>query len=455
MTFRLALPVLSVALLALIGVDAMGQERVEVPFEKYELPNGLDVILHEDHSTPIVAVNVWYHVGSSREKKGRSGFAHLFEHMMFQGSEHVGDDEHFRLIQEAGGTLNGSTNPDRTNYWEVLPSNYLEMALWLEADRMGFLLPAMTKQKFENQRDVVKNERRQNYENRPYGLARKVIYENLYPENHPYHWLTIGTQEDLSAASLEDVKEFFRRYYGPNNASLVIGGDFDREQVKQWVQKYFGDLPRGPEVARPIYWLPELDEEKRLMMEDRVRLPRLYLVWHTPPLFAKGDAELDLLADVLAGGKSSRLYKSLVYEKQIAQSVMAYQSSREMAGTFWIVATAKPGYNLAELEREIDLELERIRTEPVTEREIERARNGIEANTIYRLQRLGGFGGKTDQLNAYNTYMLDPGYFDEDLARYFEATPESIRRTAARYLHERRLVLSVVPKGKPELQATK
>lgn len=442
------------AMILMLGAASFAQ--VEVKYEKYNLPNGLTVILYEDHSTPIVAVNVWYHVGSGREKPGRSGFAHLFEHMMFQGSKHVGDDQHFKLIQEAGGTLNGSTNTDRTNYWEVAPGNFLEMLLWLESDRMGFLLDAMTLEKLNNQREVVKNERRQNYENRQYGLAGKIIMENLFPPDHPYNWQTIGTQEDLSNASLEDVKEFFRRWYGPNNASLCIGGDFDPAQTKQWVEKYFSALPRGPEVARFTTWMPEIPLEKRLVMEDRVQLPRLYMAWITPPAYANDDAELSLLAEVLAGGKNSRLYRALVYEKKIAQDVSAFQGSREMVSTFQITATAKPGQNLATIESAILDELEKVKSDGVAPRELERAQNQREARFVYALQSVGGFGGVTDQLNAYNVVLGDPGYFNENLRRYKSASANDLQRVARRYLQlDPRVVLSVVPKGKTELSAGK
>ncbi|MFQ6618441.1 MAG: M16 family metallopeptidase [Fidelibacterota bacterium] len=442
-------------LLIFIISFSFSSAQIQINFEKYELPNGLDVILHEDHSTPIVAVNVWYHVGSKNEVPGKTGFAHLFEHMMFQGSENVGDDEHFKYIQDAGGSANGSTNPDRTNYWEVVPGNYLEMVLWLEADRMGYLLPAVNLEKLNNQRDVVKNERRQNYENRPYGLARKMIYENLYPEDHPYHWLTIGTQEDLTNASLEDVTDFFKRYYGPNNASLSIGGDFDPAQVKELVEKYFGSIPPGPPVKTPEVPIPSLTEEKRLVMEDKVQLPRIYMAWHTVPLFAPDDAELDVLSDILSSGKNSRLYKRLVYELQIAQDVWTYQSSGEIAGVFFIISTAKPGNNLSELEKVIFEELEKIKSEGPLEREVQRSVNQMEASFIYRLQSLGGFGGKTDQLNAYNIWTGNPGYFNEDLDRYRNVTPEDVKRVANKYLiPDKRVVLSVVPEGKLELQAS-
>jgi zinc protease len=428
------------------------QTQITVPFEKYVLPNGLNVILHEDHSVPIVGVNMWYHVGSAREKRGKTGFAHLFEHMMFQGSKHVEKGEHFKFLQEAGATLNGSTNTDRTNYWELVPSNFLELALYLESDRMGFLLEAMDQQKLDNQRDVVKNERRQNYENRPYGLAGKLISENLYPPDHPYHWLTIGTEEDLSNATLEDVKEFFRRYYGPNNASLCIGGDIDVNKTKELVEKYLGGLKKIPDVPRVQPLGTAVGGEKYLTMEDHVQLPRLYLAWPSVSSYAQDDAELDLLASILTRGKNSRLYKALMYEKQIAQDVSAFESGGEIAGEFYVIATAKPGHTLKELKAAIDEVIEGMKEGGVQSRELERAKNGFKADFVYRLQSVGGFGGRTDVLNQYNIFLGDPGYFDKDLERYEKASAAEIQGVAQKYLkQEGRIILSVVPLGKKEL----
>jgi zinc protease len=428
--------------------------QIDVPFEKYVLPNGLNVILHKDHSVPIVGVNLWYHVGSAREKPGKTGFAHLFEHMMFQGSEHVEKGDHFKFLQEAGGTLNGSTNTDRTNYWELVPSNFLELALYLESDRMGFLLDAMDQAKLNNQRDVVKNERRQNYENRPYGLAGKLINENLYPPDHPYHWLTIGTQEDLSNATLEDVMQFFRQYYGPNNASLCIGGDIDVKKTKGLVEKYFGGLKKVPDVPRMQPRGITVAGEKHLTMEDHVQLPRLYLAWPSVPNYAGDDAELDLLASILARGKNSRLYKTLVYEKQIAQDVSAFESGGEIAGEFYIIVTAKLGHTLKEINTAIDEVIEGVKNGGVQGRELERAKNGFKADFVYRLQSVGGFGGRTDVLNQYNIFLDDPGYFEKDLERYEKATVAEIQGVAEKYLKpDGRIILSVIPFGKKELEA--
>lgn len=426
------------------------QAQIDLKLEQYKLPNGLTVILHEDRSVPLVAVNIWYHVGSARERPGRTGFAHLFEHMLFQGSQHVGDDQHFALIQEAGGSLNGSTSNDRTNYFETVPSNFLEMVLWLESDRMGFLLPAMTQEKLDNQRDVVKNERRQRIDNQPYGQAFERIHALLYEPGHPYSWPVIGSMEDLSAASLEDIKEFFRTYYIPNNASMVIAGDFDANAAKEWVKKYFGDIPKGNTVP-PLNAPPAvLTSEKRGMMEDRVQLPRLYLAWHTPAIAQPDDAELDLLADLLASGKNSRLYKTLVYEKQIAQNVAAFQFSRKLSGMFMIQVTAKPGQTLSEIERLVDQELEKLKTELAAQRELQRAKNGTRSSFVYRLQSIDF---KADQLNSYYFFWNDPNAINKDLARYDRVTLKDIQRVAQKYLTKNRVVFSVVPLGKKELAA--
>jgi zinc protease len=419
----------------------------EIKFIEFRLDNGLRVILHEDHTTPIVAVKIWYHVGSKNEVPGRTGFAHLFEHLMFQGSKNY-DDDYVIPIQEAGGTLNGSTNPDRTNYWEVVPSNFLELALFMEADRMSGLLEAISEEKLTNQRDVVKNEKRQNYDNQPYGLVRAKINEVMYPPDHPYHWLTIGSLEDLTAASLDDVKDFFRRFYTPNNASLAIAGDFDPAEARRLVEKYFGRIRRGPEVKPVAAAQPALEREVRIHMDDRVTLPRIYLTWHGVPEWAEGDAPLGMLAGVLAGGKSSRLYKRMVYERQIAQDVTAFHSSGEIAGLFQVVATAKPGRSLDELESAIDEEIRNIKSAPPAAEEIDRTYNAVEASLVYSLQTVGGFGGKSDQLNQYAIFLGRPDYFEQDLARYRGVTGEDVRRAAMTYLTDNRLVISVTPRAR-------
>ncbi len=421
-----------------------GRSLPPIAFTEYRLKNGLRVILHEDHSTPIVGVNIWYHVGSKNEVPGRTGFAHLFEHMMFQGSKNYNDD-YFKPLQEAGASLNGSTAQDRTNYWEVVPSNFLELALFMESDRMGGLLDAMTLEKLNNQRDVVKNERRQGVDNQPYGRVTEKMLELMYPPEHPYHWEVIGSLEDLTAASMEDVQGFFRRYYTPNNASLVVAGDFNPSQARTLIEKYFGAIASGPTVPPVHAAQPHLEKEVRYEMQDRVQLPRIYMTWHSVAQFTKDEAPLDMLASILAGGKGSRLYKSLVYDKQIAQDVNAFDSTSEIAGLFQIRATAKPGKTLAELEQAIDAEVAKLRETVPSAEEMERVYNARESSFIYGLQTVGGFGGKNDQLNQYATYLNKPGYFEQDLARYRAVKAADVNRVAKQYLNDKRLVLTVVP----------
>jgi zinc protease len=422
---------------------------VNIPFTEHSFDNGLRVIIHEDRRLPVVAVNLWFHVGSKDEQPGRTGFAHLFEHLMFEGSQHY-DKGYFHPLQEAGALLNGSTNTDRTNYWEVVPTSAFDLALWMESDRMGYLLPALTERKFENQRDVVLNERRQNYENRPYGLAQAAIGAAIFPSSHPYHWMTIGEVADLKAAAFDDVREFFRTYYHPANASLVVAGDIDTADALARVHAHFDEIPPGrvPARVRPA---AEAPTERRLMLEDRVELPRLYLAWLSPAMFAEGDAAMDLLADLMGNGKSSRLYRTLVYERRIASELMAVQSSREIASIWQIIATASPGHTLEELRAAIDDELARLVAEGATAEEMERSQAQVEAQFVYRLQTLGGFGGKADQLNAYSVFCGDPGYFEKDLARFQVVTALDLQRAAARLRTDNRVLLSVVPKGTPSL----
>ncbi|HZR22120.1 MAG TPA: pitrilysin family protein [Vicinamibacterales bacterium] len=423
---------------------------MKLSFTKHTLANGLDVILHEDRACPIVAVNLWYHVGSKNERPGFTGFAHLFEHLMFEGSQHY-DKGYFQPLQGAGATLNGSTNADRTNYWEVVPSNALELALWMESDRMGFLLPALTDAKFSNQRDVVMNERRQNYENRPYGLASMALLASLFPADHPYHWPTIGEIADLEAVKLEEVQAFFRRYYHPANASIALAGDIDADEALALVDQYFGSIEPGKRADR-VTASASLSSNTRVYIEDRVELPRLYLAWLTPAMFADGDADLDLATDLLANGKTSRLYKRLVFDERIATDVSASQNSREIAGFAQLTATAAPGHTLAELETAIFEEIARVAAEGPTDDEIERGRVQAEAQFVFRLQTVGGFGGKSDQLNAYNVFLGDPTYFDRDLERYHAVTKASLQQSVARFLDpNRRVTLSIVPNGRLDL----
>ncbi len=445
-------PILTAVALSLLvtprGVVAQEIGLPEIPYEKYTLENGLEVILHEDHSTPVVAVNVWYHVGSKNEKPGKTGFAHLFEHMMFQGSEHH-DTNSFVALEDVGGTdLNGTTNWDRTNYFETVPSNALEMTLWLEADRMGWLLPAMTQERFDNQREVVKNERRQRIENQPYGLVSERMWAALYPSHHPYSWTVIGSMDDLSAASKGDVETFFRSYYGPNNSTLVIAGDIDVPKTKALVDKYFGPIPPGPPVYRMREWIPELSEPIRLSMEDRVSLPRLYIAWLSPARFKPGEIDLIFLARILSRGKASRLYKRLVYDLKVAQDVVANHHGREIAGLFNIVVTAGPGHTLDEIEPLVLEELEKLKSIPPTEDEVELVRTGFLTDFVRALERVGQ---RSDFLATYNTYLDDPGYLEKAAARIRSVTPASVQAAARRWLHEGRVVMRVTPF--PELAA--
>lgn len=436
----------------LMSLPAQGEAPAtpQVAFEQYRLANGLTVILHEDRSAPVAAVVVMFHVGSKNERPGRTGFAHLFEHMMFQGSQHVADNEHFKLLQEVGANINGTTNIDRTNYFETVPSNALELALYLEADRMGFLLPAMTQQKLDNQRDVVKNERRQNYENQPYGLAGEKLDKALYPEGHPYSWPTIGSMADLSAAALEDVKDFFRTYYAPNNAVLVVSGDFETARTRGWIEKYFGPIPSGPPFERPKTWTFALAEEKRMVMEDRVQLPRLYITWPSQPMNTRADAVGDILTDILASGKNSRLYRRLVYEKQIAQNVSAYQGGAEIAGELGIQVTAKQGVPLTDIESEVRTLLEDLIRDGVTEREVQAALNNKEVQLVTNKTTVFG---KANALATYHTLTGDARNINREFDRFAGITAAEIQDLARSIFTSNGVVLSVVPNGKTDLAA--
>lgn len=435
--------------------NSFAQKNDKLPPIKYKemtLKNGLRVILHEDKSTPIVAVNVWYHVGSKNETVGRTGFAHLFEHMMFQGSKNY-NDGYLGAMDEVGGNVNGTTNEDRTYYYEVVPSNFLERALYLEADRMGGLLDALTQEKLDNQRDVVKNERRQRVDNQPYGTADEKIGEIMYPKGHPYNWSVIGSMEDLSAASMDDVKGFFRQYYAPNNAVLVLAGDFDEKQAKQWIEKYFGPIAKGTDITRPNPPQPKLTGEIRKTYEDNVPLPRLSMVWHSVPQYSADEAALDILSGILSGGRGSRLQSNLVYGKELVQNIFASNGTSEIAGLFEITATAKPGKSLDDIEKEVNVEIERLKKEPPTTEEMTRAFNGIEASRIFRLQTVLGKGG---QLSNYAGYVGKPDYFQTDLDRYRKVTPADVQRVANSYLIANRLVMSFVPRkgDAPKMNAT-
>lgn len=423
---------------------AKTEKLPNIAFEKYKLKNGLDVILSEDHTLPLVSVNVWYHVGPAYEVQGRTGFAHLFEHMMFEGSEHVGPKAHFRYLEAAGATgINGTTSFDRTNYFETVPSNQLALALWLESDRMGFLLPTLDQEKLANQRDVVRNERRQTHENAPYGVAQEELFHQLFPKGHPYYGDVIGSHADIEAVRLADVRDFFKHYYTPNNASLSIAGDFDPKTIRAEVEKYFGTLPGGPAVPKLEVKTPSITAERRETVTDTVELPRVYMAWFGPSFLTQGDAENDLVTQILGGGKTSRLYQSLVHDKQIAQDVNAFNQSMMLTSIVEIEATARPGVKLEDLEKAIDEVLAEFRAKGPTQAELERARNGTESQMIDQLQSTGRVA---DLLNQYNHYLHDPGFLQKDFERYEKVTTQDLKKRAESGLTtSARVVINCVP----------
>jgi predicted Zn-dependent peptidase len=430
-----------------IDSTTAGTDVPEVRFLRYRLDNGLEVILHQDNRVPLVAVDVWYHVGSGNEVLGKSGFAHLFEHMMFQGAKHIGEDVHFELLKQVGATsVNGSTNSDRTNYFEIVPRNQLETALWLESDRMGYLLDLLNEKSLENQRDVVRNERRQNYDNVAYGKDRFAIAAGLYPEGHPYRYLTIGRHEDLEAASLADVRGFFMKWYVPANATLVLAGDIQIEEAKQLVDKWFGSFPltERPELAKPK--LPALEKTLRREIDDPwARLVRVHYAWHSPANLAMGDAELNILARILGARGWGRLHKSLVVEKQLAQRVSVYQNGKGHNGEFHIVANVKPGADPAEVEEVIGKELKRVLAEPVREAELKRVVIGIESQLIWSLEELLS---RAERLQYFNHHVGDPGYTGKYLETYRSRTPAMIEATAKKVLAKPRVEIITRPAGR-------
>ncbi len=432
--------------LSLPGSAGFAAGNVDIPFTEYTLDNGLRLIVHEDHKAPIVAINIWYHVGSKNEQPGKTGFAHLFEHLMFNGSENY-DDEYFKPFERVGATsMNGTTYFDRTNYFENVPKTALDMALWMESDRMGHMLGAVTQEKLDEQRGVVQNEKRQG-DNQPYGLTEYYILDGLFPEGHPYSWSTIGSMEDLNAASLEDVHEWFKTYYGPNNAVLVIAGDVDPEEVRNKVEKYFGDIPAGPPLAKMESWTVMLKENKREILEDRVPQARVYKVWGAPE-FRSEDADLLQLADsVLTSGKNSRLYQRLVYEDQIATDVGAYQFAGDIGGFYQLRATAQPGGDIAAIETAIAEELTRFLRDGPDKAELERVKTELKAGLLRGLEQVGGFGGKSDVLAQNAVFAGDPGFYKVSLARIDSATPESVAAAARRWLSAGNYTLEVRPFG--------
>jgi zinc protease len=423
-------------------------DGLSIPFEKYVLPqNGLEVILHQDRALPITAVDIWYHAGPINEAPGRTGFAHLFEHLMFQGSAHVGDDQYFKFLESAGASfVNGTTDFDRTNYLETVPANELELALWLESDRMGFLLDAFTQQKLDNQRDVVMNERRQGTENEPYGMSDEKLMQTLFAADHPYYGNVIGSMDHLKAASLADVKEFYTRYYSPANATLIVAGDFDVAAAKTLIDKYFGTLERRSPPEKRVVTTPPITSERRAEVKEPVALPRLAMAWLSPPFFKPGDADADVLAFILGNGRTSRLHKRLVYDLELAQQVSAAQESLALTSIFRVVVLGRPGVDIKKLEAEAQTVLDTMVTDPPTDREVERARNQLTTPMISALQLVGGFSGRAEMLNRYNQYLGDPDYFAKDVGRYRAVTPQSIHALAKSLLAtNQRVVVVTVP----------
>jgi zinc protease len=432
------------ALLSPAAPLAAQSAAIDIPYQRHVQPTGLTRLIHEDHKAPIVAVNVWYHVGSKNERPRRTGFAHLFEHLMFNGSENWDKDFFFPLEQAGATDLNGTTNEDRTNYFQNVPTNALDLALWLESDRMGHLLGAITQAKLDEQRGVVQNEKRQG-ENEPYGRVWEFLNPRLYPANHPYSWSVIGSMEDLDAARLDDVKEWFRTYYGAANAVVVIAGDVDPAAVKAKVERYFGDIPAGPPVARQEAWVAKRSGSQRGIMQDRVPQARLYRVWNVPDWSAPEAERLMLLAEVLSSGKSSRLYKRLVYDEQIATDVSAYADLREIGGLFVVEATARPGDDLAKVERAVGEELARLLAGGPTAAELQRVKTQLRAGMVRGIERIGGFGGKSDLLAQGEVFAGKPDYYKTRLARVQASTPAQLRATAVRWLSDGDYTLEVVP----------
>ncbi len=430
---------------SVFGQTKAAPTSIKIPFETYKLPNGLNVILSVDKTTPTVAVDVWYHVGSKNEMPGRTGFAHLFEHVMFTGSGHVPYGLHDKLTEGVGGGNNGSTTNDRTNYYETIPSNYLESAIWLESDRMGFLLDKLDLDKLNAQRDIVKNERRQSYDNRPYGRVSEIFSAAMYPKGHPYSWPVIGSMTDLSAASEDDVKAFFRLYYAPNNATLAIVGDFDPAQAKEWIKKYFGDLPQGKPVERPKVELAKLSTSKRLVYEDQVQVPQLYFQWPSVGAKNNDDIALSVMGQILTGERTARLTKALVYESEIAARIGAFQNSSEDVGVFQVVVVPGAGKTLTSIEEAVDEVIRKFINEGPTEEELQRAKAGLELDFLRGLE---SNLGKAEQLLSGSVFQNDPGYFSKEYQKTLSVTVADIKRVARQYLGGNRIVLSVVPKGK-------
>jgi zinc protease len=423
--------------------------EIRLPCTEFRLDNGLRLVVHEDHRTPLACVDIWYHVGSRDEVEGRTGFAHLFEHLMFEGSRNVPPGQFDQLLEQVGGINNGSTSQDRTDYWELVPAHAVELALYLEADRMAGLLDAVGEEELEAQRGVVMNERRQSYENRPYGLAWETLHGAIYPPGHPYRWPVIGYMEDIAAATLEDVRRFCATWYTPDNAVLVVAGDVETARIRDQVEALFGDIRPGPGVNRAHHALPTLADPARAVLEDDVTLPRIYMAWHSPAAYADGDAALDVAAAVLGSGRASRLYRRLVYEEQVAQAVTAYQSSSLLGSTFNVVVTAKPGVEPPRLEEAVHREI-RSMAAGVQDHELDRARNALQTDFIDALQNVGGFGGRADQLNSWVFHLGTPDGAAVETGRYDRLTTGSVSEAVRQWLTAPGGVVTVVPrKGAP------
>lgn len=452
MNMKHTLAALGVALGVALPTAAFAEDPV-VKFEKYQLDNGLEVVLHQDKSVPLVAVNVWYHVGSGDETLGKSGFAHLFEHMLFQGSKHVGQDKHFDTLKNIGGSgVNGTTNPDRTNYFEVVPSHQLETGLWLESDRMGYMLPLLNQESLDNQIEVVRNERRQRYDNVPYGNTRFVTAAALYPEDHPYRYLTIGKHSDLTSSTLEDVKGFYNKWYVPANATLVLAGDFEIDNAKALVQKWFGTFPKtvAPEHITPAF--PEPAASRATVEDEFAKLRRIDYVWTTPGLYEEGDADLDIIGSVLGRSGTGRLYKILVHEKQLAQRVVSYQQSNRYSSVFRVSVTAKSGADLKEIEAIVQAEVAKLTSAPIEQKELSRTLVSIESGFIWGLE---GLMARANRLQGYNHHLGTPNGITSDLDRYRKTSLQNIQATAAKYLvPSRRIEILTIPAA-PKPSATK
>lgn len=417
-------------------------ELLNISYEKYKLANGIEIILFQNRHLPSVAINIWYRVGSANEIKGKTGLAHLFEHMMFQGSKNVPKEMHFRYIQEAGGSLNASTSFDRTNYFEKLPSNEFELTLWLESDRMGLFLDALDQVKLDNQKSVVLNERLERYDNQPYGLAWEKLLSNLYTKDHPYSWPTIGYYKDIESYTLDDVRTFFQQYYSPSNSTIVVAGNFEIDKVKSLIEKYFGELKNGEKPTAMKSNPAKLTETKSITFEDKVNLERIYLAWHTQSAFNEDDAALDILSDIFSGSKNARLTRKLVYELQIVQDINSMQFSGKCGGHFMIVATAKPGKSLDEIKNIIFDEISLLIDKNISQLELRRSKNVIKSNFIYSLQNIDTVA---DLLNLYNFYLGEPNSFNFDLNRYNNIDEVKISRVAEKYLQKNYVELRIVP----------